>query len=92
MNEDKRAEWKSHEHVGTLHPLTYRVVLAPCLLNLRLFGAPPYYPTVPKHLWKERGREQPLTCPGYWRLARNMLELFSWLLWLMLHGVKPSIK
>lgn len=92
MNEDKRAEWKFHEHIGTLHPLTYRVVLAPCLLNLRLFGARPYYPTVPKHLWKERVREQPLTCPGYWRLARNMLELFSWLLWLMLHGVKPSIK
>lgn len=37
---DKRAERKSHEHASTLHPLLYRVVLAPHLLNLRLLGAP----------------------------------------------------
>ena len=92
MSGNKRAKWKSREHAGTLHPLLYRVVLAPCLLNLRLLGAPHYHPTVPKCLWKEGGREQLLTCPGLWRTPRNTLQLFSWLLWLMLCEVKPSIK
>lgn len=44
MSRDKRVAWKSCERASTLHPLLYRVVLAPRLLNLRLLGAPPSTP------------------------------------------------
>lgn len=85
-------EWKFWEYAGMLHPLLCRVMLASHLLNLRLLGAPPCHLSVPKPLWKEGGRGQLLTFPGHWRPPRNSLHLFSWLLWLILREVKPSIK
>lgn len=44
MRGDKRVEGESHEHAVMLCPLLCRVVLASCLLNLRLFGASPSTP------------------------------------------------